>query len=549
MPFIGVNHSMIKKLENLTSEVTAHLFHSGIYLVLFLAFILRINGINFGSPYFLVQDEGHLVNQAYHILQSHDFNPHWFNWPGSTLLYQLVGFYTAILYLKYGYAALSGQEHPFLDFMHNAYAHPSLFYLSGRFLVILYGLATIYVLYRLGEKVFNKTVGLLAGFVLAISPLHVARSRMIRPDVVGLFMVLLSYYFILESAENKNKEKNLFLSCFLCGLAGAAKYPYILMAIPIFVLGLISLKANSLHKRIEMKQISNLGAKVVFYTLIGFFCGAPFLLTDIRIIPRALLAQGGKTMLGGEGIPGWENLTWYLGFALRRGIGVNFFNIFAGLGFIPILLEKSRKKLCFFLFPLLMLMAMSISKTRWYGWILPILPFTAILFSIATFSSYSFLKERFFSKSILVPIFVVTIGLFSRSAVSECLSQGNLMNRPTTGMLAKDWIEKNLPEDSRISFENAILMPSDPQKKIHHLFEESAPLYSIPWSHFQDQKIEYLLISKWKKDSCYLKSEKYTAQIRWYEELKKKAKRIKVIDDKKKYPGARIEIYQFYSAL
>ena len=84
--------------------------------------------------------------------------------------------------------------------------HPPLFYLvlhfwrslgadtefSLRLLPVAFGTLSIVVLYRLSTYLLGSETGLVASFLLAISPFHIWFDQMLRPYTAAFFLTLLS---------------------------------------------------------------------------------------------------------------------------------------------------------------------------------------------------------------------------------------------------------------------------------------------------------------------------------------------------------------------
>jgi len=77
---------------------------------------------------------------------------------------------------------------------------------GAAFMVALFGIATIYVVYRLGKDVFDEWVGLSAAALFAVSPLVIAYSRSSwNPNLVPFFSTLLIYMLWRSVARNEPK--------------------------------------------------------------------------------------------------------------------------------------------------------------------------------------------------------------------------------------------------------------------------------------------------------------------------------------------------------
>jgi predicted membrane-bound mannosyltransferase len=104
-------------------------------------------------------------------------------------------------------------------------------------MVALFGIATVFLIYKVGVEFFGKGVGLIAAFLYSISPLVIAYSRSSwNPNLMPFFSLLSLYVLYKAVAENKIK---LFILCgFLLGIAMQLHYLAIFlgMIIAIYVL-------------------------------------------------------------------------------------------------------------------------------------------------------------------------------------------------------------------------------------------------------------------------------------------------------------------------
>lgn len=77
---------------------------------------------------------------------------------------------------------------------------------SIRFPSVIFGMLSVYVIYKLGKLIFNTKVGLLSSFILSISLYHIRYSQEARPYSLLVLLVLLSNYYLIKILENKEKK-------------------------------------------------------------------------------------------------------------------------------------------------------------------------------------------------------------------------------------------------------------------------------------------------------------------------------------------------------
>ena len=126
-------------------------------IILAMGAVLRLIGIRFGLPMAYHNDEWVLVLATRQFFGG-DFNPHTFLYP-SLLMYIMYAFER--LYFLFA----SGRD------------DLSTLYTLCRVTVVLFGVGSLWVIYRLGERLHDYRTGLIAAFLLSLSPLHVINSH------------------------------------------------------------------------------------------------------------------------------------------------------------------------------------------------------------------------------------------------------------------------------------------------------------------------------------------------------------------------------------
>ncbi len=113
----------------------------------------------------------------------------------------------------------------------------------------IFGILSIYVVYLLASHFFNKKIGLLAAFILAISPWHIQFSRTALEVNLSSFLFPLGLYLFLKGLK---KPKLLIYSSLVWGLNlysyHAAKFFLPLFLVPLCLANLKSLKKLGLKK-------------------------------------------------------------------------------------------------------------------------------------------------------------------------------------------------------------------------------------------------------------------------------------------------------------
>src|SRR3989344_798651 len=168
--------------------------------------------------------------------------------------------------------------------------HPPLYYLTLklwsnlfgysevalRSLSVIFGIGTIYMVYKIGN-ILRKHLGGLAAVLIATSQFHIYYSQEARMYMMAAFLALLAFYLFI-------KEKWIFYSITITALVFTDYMPVFLL--PVFwLIGLASRKSK--------KWWRNLAVSFLPLTILG-----------VLWIPTFLVqSQGGKWLL--ETLPGW----------------------------------------------------------------------------------------------------------------------------------------------------------------------------------------------------------------------------------------------------
>lgn len=557
--------------------------------ILTLGYFLRFQGIDFGLPFIYDEDESRRVNQAIEILVNRDPNPHWFGHPASTVIYLLTANYLGMFVV----GKFLGIFNNFLDFQNLYFNQPSLFYWIGRSWIAAFGTGTILVTYYLGEKLENKRVGLVAAFLIAITPMHIKYSKIIRSDVLLTFFILLAFYYCLNILIF-NRQKDYLLTGGFLGLAIVTKYPAIIFVPTIILAHFMS------HKSLR-KEIKKIGISAGSCLLAGFLA-APFLFIDINTAIRDITNEARTGNVGGNGEGLLINLVWYWQEALTNSL-TSFGMFLLLIGIITTLVTREKKLLLLISFPLLFYLFISSLSLRWDRWIIPLLPFACLLiawtleyvaiFILVTYGGYAFRAEvrkqkagvnilnlfnetrkaqkgQFFNKysgnlwGFLI-ILIFSLGLMTISLMDKNQTEIVELVGLDTRTLTREWMLENLPRGSHILIDEGtpplpleffelyqvqkeVLEKIDP-KNYRHAFvgidiQEMGKLKDL--AEMQNNNIDYFLLS-WKYLKYLEEKNRYPEVVATYTKIINRGNLIyelKRDQNKNITSGPTIQIYQ-----
>ncbi len=212
-------------------------------------------------------------------------------------------------------------------------------------MVALFGVATVYLVYRAGRDMFHPWVGTVASALYALSPVVIAYSRSSwNPNVVPFFSLLTIY--LLWKYSDDRKIRNIFWAGVSMGIGLQLHYLFLFL-FPVAAIWIV------LHDKV--------GTRFRSWTLgvVGFVIGyAPFLLFELRhgfpntqsiiqfvlagkdtglvgeksriIIQDVLFRLVGRLVLRlpqpeiWQNVPGWQQGIWHWGIVgiITAGIGL-----------------------------------------------------------------------------------------------------------------------------------------------------------------------------------------------------------------------------------
>ncbi|MFH1407544.1 MAG: phospholipid carrier-dependent glycosyltransferase [Patescibacteria group bacterium] len=105
----------------------------------------------------------------------------------------------------------------------------------GRFITSVFGVGTVYMVYKVAIKYFDdRTTALVAAFLTAVNYRQVLNSHMVLPDIYNAFFLLVAFYIFANLLKKPNK-KNYILSGIIVGLNLSVKFSPFSIATFVFV--------------------------------------------------------------------------------------------------------------------------------------------------------------------------------------------------------------------------------------------------------------------------------------------------------------------------
>src|SRR5215470_5423558 len=228
-----------------------------IALVVFAAAV-RLIGIDFDDRHFFHPDERRIAFAVEELsFKPLQLNPHFFAY-GSFPLY-VTRAATSVLGLF--------DEH---------LAHYDNVIRTGRAVSAVIGTFTVLLLVVLGARLYNRSVGMLAGFLLAACVLHLQNSHYMTTDVFLTFLVTLALYFLIGVVQ-RGWTRDYIYAGVAIGFATATKFSALPLLAPLGVACLIRVGREGRFLPVALK-----GLLAVVFVGVAFAAGQPYAFLDFQ---------------------------------------------------------------------------------------------------------------------------------------------------------------------------------------------------------------------------------------------------------------------------
>jgi 4-amino-4-deoxy-L-arabinose transferase-like glycosyltransferase len=427
--------------------------------VLLLAIGFRLWGLFHDLPFSYFGDELHFMKRSA-ALGTGDLNPHWFHKPA--FLMYVLAFVDGLYYVA---GRLTGRFASTAAFGAHFLTDPAPFLLLGRLVVFLSGVATVFVIYRIAQRVFGSVqAAMTAGLVAAVLSPMIASSIVIKSDMTCGLLIALSVLVYLRTRET-DRLGPLIGASLLAGVAMGTHY-YGIVLVPTYLFLELWL---GFEKRRPWTRVLLRGALVAALFTTGFFLSSPYNFLDpawtranvqhlkdtffpahqqVRFEPDSKTEfKPGKEAWGGAAFAFFRMMISTKAMSLAL-------TLLAALGLVEVLRRR---------------------ETRWYGLLvlIPFLAFFAAAITVAAYHAqprhlnavYPLLATLVWPGALLLARLVpaarrqprlagtLALGLALVAALPSALDAAETnreINRLDSRLVSYRWIVRSLPRDARI---------------------------------------------------------------------------------------------------
>ncbi len=416
---------------------------------------LRLVGIQYGLPYgsLLNPDEQNVVPRAWRMTHSGGLDPHFFDWP------------TLVTYVLAPFQAWHGQ--------------PS--YLTGRLVIVALALAGVGAAWWLGSAAYGTVAAAVAATATAVESTHVAYSHAAVTDVpLTTFITIALALLVTDRLE---------LAGVAIGLAAAAKYPGVLVLVPLLVVG--------------WREWRRLSLSVVL-AVVAFFLASPFVILDAGSTWSALSRVQREHR---RGWLGFEHDHWSgVAFAGRLWDGLGPVLVIAVVALVAALIQRSRRgDVVLGVFVLVYYASLLPLHSHFPRYVLPLVP------------ALGALAGRFRA---LAPVTLLLLIV----PLAWSIRDDARLTRTDTRIEAARWIGAHVPKGSTIAAESSTAVP-------HGYVVAPIPLPQPGRDARVDvQSAHWVLVSGAVADRVLAAREEYPRRSAFYARLPRPAFRIRAHD-------------------
>jgi dolichyl-phosphate-mannose-protein mannosyltransferase len=303
------------------------------------------------------------------------------------------------------------------------------------------GVVSVWLLFRIGERLFGRTTGFIASAFLALAFLHVRDSHFGVTDIPMTCMVLAGFLAIVKLSESGSRS-DLLVAGALTGLAVATKYNAALLVLPASLAILDDPRRRSLVIRLGHLVAFGVTMVVVFlivcpYSVVNY----DRFLVDLADISRHL-AMGHGPDLG----RGWS---YHLTTTLRYGLGAPL--LVAGiLGLALMIGRDMRRGLLVALFPVAYYLLTGSGRTVFARYILPAVPFLCLTAAYLVTSATTAVITYVGREQWRIPATAMLAAIVVLPSTLSVITFDRLLTREDSRLIARRWIEERFPPGTTI---------------------------------------------------------------------------------------------------
>ena len=414
--------------------------HSGWSLaaVVCLALGVRLATVRFGLPGLNDPDELMFEMGALRMLRGLTLDPGWFGHPATTTMYVLA----LVDAVVFGVALLSGRVASARQFGDLAYADPTWVILPGRIAMVVFAAGTVWLTWRLTERLLGRQAAVAAALLLAVNPVHITWSQVIRSDGMACCFMLLCLQASLAIAR-MGRWRDYASAALWLGVSVATKWPFALSGLAMTGATVFAFRSGKLAPRQAAGRLlaSAVGAAGVLILV------SPYLVLHYSTVLRNLRGEGQAHHLGSNGGDMMFNLLWYTHGAFLTGFGVLGL-LLIGLGTVRLLRQHEAFAIVGPVTLSFLLMLLS-QRLVWERWALPLMVLGAVIAAAGLVEVTAWSRRRAGLRWLPAAVLLATLVPLGVRAWADGAARMN-----DTRQLAAAWARQHIPAGSTVLVEH-----------------------------------------------------------------------------------------------
>jgi hypothetical protein len=399
----------------------------------------RLWGIGFCLPHNHCRPDEDAISAIAGGLRWGDLNPHIFNYPALFMLAV-----ATVLFTLRGVERLLHKAMPFhFRSLLDQADGTTINYMVARLLSAAAGIASVWVIFRIALRLFDRTTALAAAALLALAYLHVRDSHYGVTDVPMTFMVLIAFLYVVRLSES-GARRDLVMAGLTAGLATSTKYNAVMVSLP----GLFAI-FGCLPDMKSMRARFADAAIFVVLMVAAFVCTSPYSLLDFQHF-MADVTSDAQHLSQGHGVDLGRGWAYHATTTLRYGVGAPILG--AGVtGMLLLIFRRPRRGLLVALFPVSYYALLGSGYTVFTRHMVPVVPFLCLAAAYFIAESARWLAIRL-RRPQWNPA-LVTLGLVGLlwPSVHSVVMFDVLMARTDNRLLARRWIEQRFQAGTTIA--------------------------------------------------------------------------------------------------
>lgn len=294
------------------------------------------------------------------------------------------------------------------------------------------GVVSVWLLFRIGARLFGRPAAFVAAAFLALAFLHVRDSHFGVTDVPMTCMVLVGFLAIVKLSESGSR-RDLVGAGILTGLAVATKYNAALLVLPAG----FAILSDPLQRPIRERLVRLVGFGAMM--LAAFLIVCPFsVLSHEKFL--ADLADVSRHLAGGHGPDLGRGWTYHLTTTLRYGLGMPL--LAAGILGLPLMLwREGRRGVLVALFPVAYYALIGSGRTVFARYILPAVPFLCLTAGYLVATTAAAVTNYLQRPAWRIPLTTVITAAVLLPSLLSVIAFDRLIAREDSRVLARRWIE------------------------------------------------------------------------------------------------------------